>query len=474
MKFTIGELLAATGGVMHQGLWELPSGRICTDTRTIQPGDTFLALNGKNYRGSAFVDEALQKGAAGVIALGPLPSGYPLDRFFISVKDTTDALGDIAREWRRVVDPTVVAVSGSAGKTTTKEMLAHICRASTPMLANEGNLNNLVGLPLTLLRLREEHELCVIELGMNQPGELTRLTEICIPDIAIVTNVGNAHIGNFGSQEALIKGESEILRAMPRSGTAVVNFDCPHASMMAEAINRPDVLISYGQNKKADVQARHVRLTKPYGYEFKLQILDEIVDVRLNVFGRYQVYNAMAAAAAAMAIGIEPSVVAERLSTFEPPALRSETEWFDGIFIIADCYNASPDATVHAVRSMADVSGIARRVAVLGDMYELGTHTEKFHRQVGSVVGDSRYDQLVTVGEHSRAISEEAAKRGVAVRHFTDSDAAADFLQEFLQAHDGVVVKGSRGIRMENVLRRFKELRSAQRNGDLAAGEVRA
>jgi len=474
MNFKIGELLQATGGLLHLGLWDTSAGRICTDTRTLQPGETFLALNGKNFRGADFIQTALDRGAGGVIACSTLPADFPRDRFYIEVQDTTAALGDIAREWRRVVNPKVIAVSGSAGKTTTKEMTAHVCRPYLRTLANEGNLNNLIGLPLTLLGLREEHELAIIEVGMNQPGELTRLTELCLPDIAIITNVGNAHIGNFGSLKQLIAGEGEILRAMDETGTAIINADCPHASMMAEAIDRPNLIISYGQHERADVQALNVRLVKPYGYEFDLRFLDETLPVRLNVFGRYQVYNALAAAAAALHVGIEPAQIVERLGQFDPPRLRSQTEWIDGIFVIADCYNASPDATITAVRSMADVSGLKRRVALLGDMLELGDFTEKFHRQVGVVCGESKLDFLCTVGRSTRVTSEEAARRGVAVAHFDSAVEAAEFLHGELKEGDGLVVKGSRGLRLEEALRVFRELRSAVRNGEVVKKEIEA
>jgi UDP-N-acetylmuramoyl-tripeptide--D-alanyl-D-alanine ligase len=474
MNFTIGELLQATGGLLHLGLWNTPAGRICTDTRTLQPGETFVALSGKNYRGIEFIPEALARGAAGVLACSTLPADYPRDRFYIEVQDTQAALGDIAREWRRVVNPKVVAVSGSAGKTTTKEMTAHICRPYLQTLANEGNLNNLIGLPITLLRLQEQHELAIIEVGMNQPGELTRLTELCIPDIAIITNVGNAHIGNFGSLKGLIAGEGEILRAMSEDGTAIINADCPHASMMAEVIDRPNLIISYGQHERADVQALNVRLAQPYGYEFDLRFLDEVLPVRLNVFGRYQVYNALAAAAAALHVGIEPEQIVERLEEFDPPRLRSQAEWIDGIFIIADCYNASPDATMTALRSMQDVSGLERRVALLGDMLELGEFAEQFHRQVGAVVAEAKFDLLCTVGEMSRITSHEAEKRGVAVAHFASSVEAAEFLSSELRSNDGLVVKGSRGVRLEEALRAFRELRSAIRNGEVSRKEVDA
>jgi UDP-N-acetylmuramoyl-tripeptide--D-alanyl-D-alanine ligase len=270
----------------------------------------------------------------------------------------------------------------------------------------------------------------------------------------------------------LIAGEGEILRAISEEGTAIINADCPHASMMAEAIDRPNLMISYGQHERADVQALNVRLVKPYGYEFDIRFLDEVLPVRLNVFGRYQVYNALAAAAAALHVGIEPEQIVQQLEAFDPPRLRSQTEWIDGIFVIADCYNASPDATMTALRSMLDVADLSRRIALLGDMLELGEFTEKYHREVGVVAAEAKVDLLCTVGEHTRSTSDEAARRGVAVMHFATPREAAEFLDGELRANDGLVVKGSRGLKLEEALRILRERRSERSMGDRLSAEA--
>jgi UDP-N-acetylmuramoyl-tripeptide--D-alanyl-D-alanine ligase len=467
MNFTLGEILQATGGVLLHGDIKAPVGRICTDTRALREGETFVALNGRNFNGDQFIPTALEKGAGGIIgSCEPTLCEFPRDRFLIQVPDTTKALGDIAREWRRVVDPTVIAITGSSGKTTTKEMLAFICRGSLSLLATEGNLNNLIGLPLTLLRLREEHEAAIVEAGMNQPGELTRLAEICIPDIAVITNIGNAHLGNFGTMENLIKAKAELFEATPRTSTAILNVDCPHASIMAEAFDIPEMVISFGQNPKADVRASNVELVAPYGYEFDLRILDVTQRVHLKVYGRYQVSNALAAAAAAAAIGIPPETIAQRLVDFDAPKMRAQTEWFDGFLLIADCYNASPDAMVTSLRSLNDLTGVNRRYTVLADMLELGEHTEKFHRLVGRAVAEANVDFLVTLGNDARYIQEEAENLGIAGRHFHEVDEAADFLNRKLRSNDVLLVKGSRGMKLENVVNRLKEIRAAVRNGE--------
>ncbi len=468
MNFTLAELAEASRGRLLSGNPRRIVRRIGTDTRILRASECFLALDGKNYRGSEFIDQAIAKGAAGVITtMTAPPEGFPSERFFISVDDTTTALGDIAREWRMIVDPTVCAITGSSGKTTTKEMLSFICRRRFKHLATDGNFNNLIGLPLTLLRLKEEHEVAIVETGMNMPGELTRLGEICIPDISIITNIGNAHIGNFGSVENLIRAKAELFEATPRDGTAIINADCPHASIMAEAFKIPEMVISYGQGDQADVQARNVRLLDPYGYEFELRILDSRHRVRLDVFGRYQVSNALAAAAAAAALGVEPAEIAERLCEFHAPSMRAQTEWLDGALVISDCYNASPDATMASLRSLADIAGLSRRYAVLGDMLELGDQVEKFHRRVGIAAAEAQIDFLCTIGANSEFIREEAERLGIAARHFASADEVAEFLDRKLRAGDGLLVKGSRGMKLEQVLLRLREMRSAVRSGDV-------
>lgn len=466
MNLTLGELAHAAGGKLLRGEPDKPAGKLCTDTRLLRPKEVFVALYGPNFRGDAFLDEAIRKGAQGVVsALAGPPADFPEDRFFLSVKDTTYALGEIAREWRRIVDPTVVAATGSAGKTTTKEMLAFICRGEMELLATEGNLNNLIGLPLTLLRLREEHEIAIIETGMSQPDELSRLTEICIPDVAVISNIGNAHIGNFGSLENLIRGEAEIFEAMPKSGTAIINADCPHASIMAEAFNIPEMVITYGHNAKADVRATKVRLAKPHGYAFDLHVLDEVHPVHLRMYGRFQVSNALAAAAAAATVGVSPETIARRLGEFHAPSMRGQMEWMDGALIVSDCYNASPDAVVASIWSLVDIPDLRSRIAVLGDMRELGEHEEKFHRQTGIAVAEAQLDLLCTIGESARFTHEEAERRGIAARHFDDREELAEFLAHRLQSGDGMVVKGSRALKLETVLRRLREIRSQVREG---------
>jgi UDP-N-acetylmuramoyl-tripeptide--D-alanyl-D-alanine ligase len=462
MNFTIEQVLQFTGGELLCGSRAQRIGRICTDTRTIQPGETFLALNGPRFHGDDFVEEALYRGAAGAISSrDSIDEKFPIDRYHVRVADTERALGDIARAWRRTMAAKVIAVSGSSGKTTTKEMLSHICAASRSTLSTRGNLNNLIGLPGTLLELNESHEMAVIETGMNVPRELARLGEICDPDIAIVTNIGNAHIGNFGSLENLILCEGEIVEVLRRDGVAVLNSDCPNVRKLPSLLPMPEQVVTYGVGEEAHVRAVNIKPMQPVGYRFDLTANGESVTIVLGIYGRYQIYNVLAASAAALAAGFELPQIAAALENFQPPKLRSQAEWSDGVLIISDCYNASPDATIKSLASLTDVSGIRRRIALLGDMNELGAQSEELHRETGRAVAAARIDVLCAFGKQAGWIAEEAARGGVVTHRLEDREEAAQFVGTLLKEGDALLVKASRTVGLEKVLERVRELRRA-------------
>jgi UDP-N-acetylmuramoyl-tripeptide--D-alanyl-D-alanine ligase len=385
----------------------------------------------RTTRARDYVAEALKRGAIGIIAgmharlhrhprRHLLPSRFPTP---------LAALGDIAREWRIALSiPPRCAVTGSSGKTTTKEMLAHILSRDFDILATEGNFNNQIGLPLTLLRLRAQHKLAVLEVGMNHAGELTELARLAIPDISVITNVGNAHIGNFGSIEKLAAAKAELLVAMPKEGTAILNLDCPNTAYIRANFEIPTAQVTFGTNARAHVRAENIENISPFGYSFDLLIGGCRQRVELGVFGRYQVSNALAAAAVSLVAGIDPERIAERLSMFQSPSMRASVEWIDGTLVITDCYNASPDAMLGSVNSMFDVNVSGRRVAMLGDMFELGESAVEFHRDVGMAVAEAGFDMLCTLGENSRHASDCARAGGVESIHFTSPDDAAEFL----------------------------------------------
>ncbi len=473
MKIGIAELVAATGGTTN-GCDATASGSgIATDSRTIRRGEWFLALDGPNHRGSDFIAAALAAGAAGVVT-HDYEAAVALDAPAVIVSDSLRALGDIALAWRRHNGARILAVSGSSGKTTTKEMLAHVMRGAVSAVVTEGNRNNLVGLPQTLFRLEESTRLGVVELGMNHPGELERLTEICDPDIAIITNIGNAHIGNFGGLDALIRGEAEIITAMRQNGTLLLNASCPNHAKLVERYHYQGRVITFGCGPDAEVRAENVRPIEPHGYRFDLVTAEGRASVIVPVFGRYNVDNALAAAAAALAAGLDLKWIAERISTFATRAMRSEIEYFDGLTIVKDCYNASPAAMLRSIGSAADVPHVRRRVALVGDMLELGEHAQHYHREVGIAAGHAGLDLVCAVGEWTPLIVEEASRLGVRAEHFPDARAAANFLAQELEPGDLLLVKGSRGNRLEQCLDMFRETRAAIRNGSLIHADSEA
>ncbi|MCB2154379.1 UDP-N-acetylmuramoyl-tripeptide--D-alanyl-D-alanine ligase [bacterium] len=453
MNLTVADILECTGGFLARGNGDTPVDRLCTDTRILRADDVYVALRGKHYDGEEFVLEALEKGAAGVVCSREFSlCNAPNDAFVVTVLDTTTALGDIARHWRQKVDPTVLAISGSSGKTTTKEMLAHVCRGEMNVLATEGNKNNHIGLPLTLARLREDHEVAIVEMGMNHSGELTQLAQIAQPDIALLTNVGDAHLGNFESMDHLLAAKAELIESLPEGATAILNADCPQCARVRSEFSVPSTVLTYGVHMKADVQARNIQQGHPFGYQFTLRVSDESVPVFLPVFGRYQVQNALAAAAAAAALGVSPQTIAERLTTFQAPEMRSQIRRFGGLRVVVDCYNASPSATIEAVRSFAEMMDDCRRILVLGDMLELGQFSERMHRRVGDAVADTKPALTICVGEQARWIADEAHHAEANVCIAASVDEAVEILSVYMESGDAILVKGSRATRLERLV----------------------
>lgn len=433
-------------------------GPICTDTRQLQRGQTFVALRGDRFNGEEFVPAAIERGAAAVITAGCMPDAQA-KATCLRVPDALRALGDLAHAWRGKMKARVVAVSGSAGKTTTKEMLAHICRAAFATHATRGNLNNLIGLPMTLLELNPEHDVAIIETGMNVPDELRRLTSICRPDLAILTNIGDAHLGNFESPDALIRAEGEILEAMPADAPALLNADCPGIVRLCELMPIDQRVTTYGQLRSADVFAQDITACEPHGYRFRACTPEGSADVFLPHFGRYQIYNALAAIAAARALSIPVEASADALSSFEPPKLRSRMEVLDGVLLVEDCYNSSPDAAGKALLSLADLKNVRRRFALLGDMNELGAEEEGLHRKVGRLAAQAGLDALYVVGQKGRWILDEAQRQGLDGEAFATGQEAAGFLAVHLSEGDALLVKASRTVRLEEAVARLRELR---------------
>ncbi len=438
---TLAEIARAVGGRLS-GDDRTVTG-VSTDTRTLAPGDVFVALKGPRFDGHGFLAEAAKRGALAALTDRPREGDWPA---CVVVADTRIALMRLAAYWRERIDPLVIAVTGSNGKTTVKDMTAGILACTGPGIATEGNRNNDIGLPLTLLRLRAHHRYAVVEIGMNHPGEIATLAALARPDVAIVTNAGAAHLEGLGSVRAVAEEKGRIYGALTEQGVAVVNADDDFAAYWRA--HAPGRVVSYGLTHPADVTAT-VRLT-PEGSDcaFHLPGTPQPLDVRLAFLGRHNVLNALAAASAALACDIPAPTIAEGLAAVRPPPGRmAATVGADGIRIIDDTYNANPDSARAALAVLASLPG--ERWFVLGDMAELGANAAELHGELGVQARDAGIDHLWTVGALAAHASRSYGKRG---RHYDDLEALLRDLRPSLRPGAVVLVKGSRCMRMEQVV----------------------
>jgi UDP-N-acetylmuramoyl-tripeptide--D-alanyl-D-alanine ligase len=453
---TAGEILKATGGGLLRGHADWACRGLSTDTRPLRAGNLFIALAGERFDGHDCLAEALQKGAAGLLirtdrrqALASVAEGTPV----IGVTDTLWALGEIARDWRLRFPVPLVAITGSSGKTTTKEMLAAIVSPSRKLLATEGNLNNLIGLPRTLLGLRQGHEVIIVEMGTSTPGEIPRLAAIARPDIGLITNIGPAHLEGLGSLESVREEKGGLFAAMAGRGTAILNRDDEQIGILARRW-RGDA-ITFGLETSADVAAGRIETAGLGESRFNLIIAGVGVPVRLQAPGRHNVRNALAAAAAAMALGFDRHAIAEGLSRFSPVPGRMEIRPLpNGSFLILDTYNANPASVRAALETLQGLRGAAKAVAVLGDMLELGPDAEKLHAEIGEALVESGVSRVFLKGTLSRSTADGALRKGFGKERIVFFEEPGDVIATLL-AHlgkgDWVLVKGSRKMKMEAV-----------------------
>lgn len=422
---------------------------VSTDSRHVKPGDSFFALNGENFDGHDFLKSAIDGGAQVIVVSRPIEiSGIAV----VVVPDTLKALGDLAGWWRREIKTSVAAIVGSSGKTTTKEMAGEILSRYFNTLCTKGNLNNLIGLPQTLFNLQASHEAVVLELGMNVPDENRKLMEIAQPDCLALTNITHAHIGMFESPRAHYEAEAEPVKFARPDTLLIINQDDPLSRDAYTEFGMDRKVWRYSIETKADFYAENIRISRPYGYRFMLcNRAGDSAEVTLNIFGRHNVANAVAAAAVASFYKLKLEDIAEQLNMFRPRYNRSEVEELDGFFVVKDYYNAIPAAVISALHSLRDFDISGRRYAVLGDMLELGDHEQRFHEEVGEAAATAGLTHLYTVGDRGRIISRRARALGVDVTHFKDMESLAAELKQELKRGDLLLIKGSRMLRLERL-----------------------
>lgn len=443
---------------------------ILTDSRQVVPGSVFVALKGERFDGHCFVEEAVAKGAIAVlVSVEALPKfegrGYPL----LFVEDTLTALGQIAHAYRRRLQGVkVLAVTGSSGKTTTKELLAFLLAEAGPVLKAEASYNNEVGVPLTLLKGEEFHRYVVLEMGMRGPGEIAYLTRIAEPEVGIITNIGTAHIGRLGSQEAIAQAKGELLEGLAPDGVAVLPAEDPFFPFLCWR-NRANRVITFGLSQKSMVRGE---LLESDVFRSRVKVLwpggEAVVDFPLS--GRHHLLNLCAGVAGAFAVGVDPSRGLHRLTDFHPPAMRSRlVEAPGGFLILEDCYNANFESMTSALEVLRSWRG--RRIAVLGDMLELGEFSSSLHFRVGENSAKST-DLLITLGEQAQKIAEGALSAGMpksAVLSFAKVEDAEPFFKKnlvpTLGPGDLILVKASRAMQLERVVNWLRQASSPSQEG---------
>jgi UDP-N-acetylmuramoyl-tripeptide--D-alanyl-D-alanine ligase len=421
---------------------------VCTDSRALKAGDFFLALRGENFDGHHFLAEAVKRGATGAVVeevTGELPADFTI----IKVDDTLRALQRIAGEYRRSLDMQVVAITGSNGKTSTKDLTAAALAERFQVTKTEGNFNNHIGLPLTMLNARQSDHFGVFEIGMNHPGEIAPLAALALPNVAIITNIGLAHIEFMGSREAIAQEKGMLAEALDASGTVVLSAEDEFAQSIAARTKADAIFCGIEQG---DVRATDLRHDFG-GTKFRLHADRQSVEAELPVPGAHMVRNALLATAASRVFGVTLEECAAGFRKLRLTKGRLEQKLVRGVHIIDDTYNANPDSMAAALRTLMQMPAAGSRIAVLGQMGELGAQSEQGHRAVGEFAAQLGVDCVITVGNDARLTAEAAWRGGVAkvVKHAT-AEEAIESAREMIKAGDVVLVKGSRSARMERIV----------------------
>ncbi len=430
---------------------------VSTDSRTTAQGELFIALRGEQFDGHAFIRAAIDRGAAAIIAeAGRCPEDLSRVPVML-VEDSTKAYGELARIHRSRFRIPVIAVAGSNGKTTTKEMIVAVLGRTLRVAHTKGNFNNHIGVPATLLGMDRKHDVAVVELGTNHPGELGSLCRLAAPTHGLVTTIGNEHLEFFGSIEGVAEEEGTLYRALAATtgSTAFVHAGDPRVMQQAGPVKRK---VRYGfESRKAEVRGRILGVDDRgcARFAFSGGRLKKAVEVRLPVPGRHNAVNALAAVAVGLTFRVPPAQIREALEAFRPPAKRMQAENLGGILVINDAYNANGDSMIASLQVLAETKVGGKRIAVLGDMLELGAQEEEEHARVGRAVASLKIDYLLTYGRRAKRIRDAAGLP--AAMHYEQKNMLAEYLAELVAPGDAVLVKGSRGMKMEDVVTFLEE-----------------
>jgi UDP-N-acetylmuramoyl-tripeptide--D-alanyl-D-alanine ligase len=462
LSWTTSEILEATGGELLCGGEDHRFIGISIDSRTIAPNDMFVAIIGNVHDGHTFIHDVLNQGVKGLIVNSNKMHDFPVSELqtrniaCVTVNDTTRALGNLAAFHRSRLDISVVAITGSNGKTTTRKMTTDVVSCKFKTLSTIGNYNNEIGVPLTLLQLSPEHEWAVVELGTNSHGEIARLTKICMPDIGVITNIGPAHLEGLGSLEGVMQEKGQLINYLKPNGKAVLNADDHRVSKIA-AETKKDVLL-FGLSRDAEIRASAIK-AKTSGVCFNLDLPPKSMVVNLSMPGQFMVTNALAAASVGYLLDLPTQEIKRGLEGFKPAWGRMNIlKTPNGISIIDDTYNANPDSMKAAITTLKSLRANNRSVLVAGDMLELGEQSESLHRQVGALAATSGIKKLYLTGKFTSATAigaQDAQMKSENIFAGTQQE-IIDALICWLKPGDWVLVKGSRGAKMENIVAGLK------------------
>ncbi|PIR25679.1 MAG: UDP-N-acetylmuramoyl-tripeptide--D-alanyl-D-alanine ligase [Deltaproteobacteria bacterium CG_4_10_14_0_2_um_filter_43_8] len=455
MNLSVEKICAATAAKSSADLHAVVNG-VNTDSRLPQKGQLFVALKGPHFDGHHYCKLALEKGAVACVVQEEIPSIEK--RFQIVVSDTLAALGDLAAYWRSLHALPVVAITGSNGKSTTKEMVASVLSSLGAVHKTEGNFNNLIGLPLTLFKLEASHKALVLELGMNAPGEIKRLTEISKPDFGLITNVTAAHLHYLGSIDAVAKAKGELFETIASDKTIIVNRDDPRIMQLSKAFAGKK--ISFGLHHDADVSFAHAHTFALDSTDLTANVFGKEMTFHLPFVGAHNIMNALAALACGSALGLSVEEMAKNFSSCQPMKMRFErVQLRNGARLINDAYNANPESVRAALRTISAADRTGRFAVVLGEMLELGTEASDLHRQIGFEAAKYHVDLLYLYGDHAQDVARGAIDGGLdekKVRVFTSLDDLSEQAHGEIAAGDVWLVKGSRGMQMEKMVTYIK------------------
>lgn len=450
-QITIKDIINVCDGKLLYGDANLICENFSNDTRTIKEGDIYIGIKGERFNGSDFYKQAIQNGASACI----LEEGTDIektDKTIVLVKSGLDALAKIAAYKRSLYDIPIIAITGSVGKTSTKDMVASVVSQKYKTLKTDKNFNNNIGLPLTILKLKD-HEALVLEMGMNNLNEISFLSEIAKPDIAIITNVGTAHIGNLGSRENILKAKLEILDGLNTNGTLIINNDNDLLHSAYDDLIKNYNVMTVGIDSRSDINSTDINVDNNISCDINYK--ENKLSLNIPIDNKYFIYNAMVAYAVGKKLNIDDNLIKKGIENFELTQNRMEKISLDNnITIISDCYNASLEAMDGSLEALSNYKN--RKIAVLGDMLELGSYAEEIHRKVGKLVIKNNIDILVTVGRYGKFIALEASNNMDNVYSFDNNQEAINYLKNIIKENDTILVKASHSMNFIEIVNNLK------------------